>query len=571
MAAFIAQPIIEDLLQRTDLVALVDGYVPLKKRGNSYLACCPFHNEKTPSFYVIPKKQFYHCFGCKESGNAISFIMRHLNQSFVEAIHTLAMQHGMALPETSTPLQQTKNAYSLLAEVNTYYQQQLKKQASEAIQYLQSRGLNGETAKRFQLGYAHPSWHSLESAFLKDKSDLITTGMLIQKENGKTYDRFRNRIMFPIQDKQGRIIGFGGRALEKDQTPKYLNSPETMLFQKNRELYGLYQVLQQPRQMSDPILVVEGYLDVLALAQQGISNAVATLGTATSTFHIQLLAKYTKQILFCFDGDRAGKQALWRALESSLPHLHTGLDIGFIFLPDGEDPDSLIRKEGQASFMARISNPIPLHHFFLDTVSQNINLSTPAGITQLIQKVKPYLANLQDSVYKEYLLEDLARLTHIEGHRLQNLLATNITTVTKRQTPITRTPIRIAIALLLQHPEIYQICKDKITLQAFDTPKLKIIKTILEAIAESPEINTASLIELWRHTAIFDSINKLAAWDTQVPESALTKECLDTLLFLEKQEQDQKIKAMIEKSRRTGLSLEERMRLQTMLKIRLTD
>lgn len=570
MSGLIPQSFIDELLNRSDLVELIDGYVPLKKRGNSHVACCPFHSEKSPSFNVHAKKQFYHCFGCGESGNAISFLMRYLNQGFVEAVETLATRLGLSIPrDDQEKRQQTQTLYQLLDKVSSHYQKTLKNQAPEAIQYLQQRGLNGETAALFQLGYAAQGWHGLETFFKNQQKELIATGMLIKKEDGKTYDRYRQRIMFPIHDRHGRIIGFGGRALSSKQTPKYLNSPETVIFQKSRELYGLHQVLSNKTNNLDAIIIVEGYMDVIALAQHGISNAVATLGTATSTWHIQLLAKHTKTLIFCFDGDKAGKTAAWRALESSLPHLTGGLDARFIFLPEGQDPDSFLRTQGKENFLAFLGSSTALQQFFFETLSQGINLSTAAGKTQLINAIKPHLTNMPESSYKQILIDNLARLTHIESHRLNNLIQSSepLPQQTKSST-ITRTPIRIAIALLLQNPEIFSECKMALDSAIFENPELRILKTLLQHISATPNVNTAMLVESWRNSPHFESMNKLASWNHQVPEQEMIKEFTDTLLFLEKQHYSKKIQQLIEKSRQEGLDKQEQQTLQEMLKMR---
>jgi DNA primase len=573
MSGLIPQLFIDELLHRTDLVELIDGYVPLKKRGHSYIACCPFHNEKSPSFNVVPKKQFYHCFGCGESGNAISFIMSHLNQGFIEAVGTLAARLGLTIPRTS---QLEKNntlndLYKLLASVSLYYQKTLKFEGQVAINYLQTRGLSGEMAKLYQLGFAHEGWHNLEKAFPKNQKDLITTGMLIKNEEGKIYDRYRNRIMFPIHDRHGRIVGFGGRVLDKEQKPKYLNSPETILFQKSRELYGLHQVLNQDKS-PQYIIVVEGYMDVIALAQHGIRNGVATLGTATSAHHIQLLAKHTKTLFFCFDGDNAGKQAAWRALESSLSYLNQGLDVSFMFLPDDHDPDSLVRSEGKEHFLNRLKQAIPLHRFFLDNLSKNINLFNPSGRTQLINLAKPFLQKMSEGSYKQLLIDDLARMTHIENHRLNQLIhdqKSNAKTMELSQkVTLSRTPMRIAVALLLQHPEIYAQSIQKINPNLLDNNECEILLKLLHQLKVTPQANTASLIELWRNHHYFEFINQLAAWNHQVPEQELVKEFIDIIIFLQKQNQELLIRQLIDKSRQTGLTKIERLNLQKMLQER---
>lgn len=572
MSGLIPQPFIDDLLYRTDLVELIDSYVPLKKRGNSHIACCPFHNEKSPSFNVVAKKQFYHCFGCGASGNAISFVMNYLNQGFIDAVETLATRLGLTVPREGQTEKNNASSdhYKLLSAVSLYYQKILKQEGQSAIQYLRGRGLSGEIAKCYQLGFATEGWHNLEKAFPRNHRELIATGMLIKNEDGKVYDRYRNRIMFPIHDRHGRIIGFGGRVLDAEQKPKYLNSPETVIFQKNRELYGLHQILSQQKSV-DYIIVVEGYMDVIALAQHGIMNAVATLGTATSTYHIQLLAKHTKSLIFCFDGDNAGKQAAWRGLENSLPHLNLGLDASFMFLPDEHDPDSLVRTEGKESFLTRLKQATPLHRFFFDSLAKDLNLLKPAGKTQLINLAKPFLQKMNEGSYKQLLIEDLARLTHIETHRLEQLITDQSkNTIQKQMITITRTPIRIAVALLLQHPDIYAQSIQHIDSNLLNPEEHELLLTVLQQLAANPKANTATLIESWRNHPYFDSINKLAAWDHQVPEQELLKEFIDIVLFLQKQSSESLIRQLLNKSRQHGLSESEKIKLQEMLKKRHT-
>ncbi|KTD01221.1 DNA primase [Legionella feeleii] len=569
MSGLIPRPFIDELLHRTDIVELIDGYVPLKKSGHSFVACCPFHSEKTPSFNVVAKKQFYHCFGCGASGNAISFVMSYLNQGFTNAVETLASRLGMQVPREgdSEKNQQSLSLYQLLNRVSQFYQKTLKNQGQVAIDYLRQRGLSGEIAKLYQLGYAPPGWQTLETQFKNNKAELITTGMLIQKDDGKTYDRYRHRIMFPIHDRHGRIIGFGGRAIEASQKPKYLNSPETTIFQKSRELYGLHQILQQQVTI-DAILVVEGYMDVIALAQYGITNAVAALGTATSTYHIQLLSRHTKQLIFCFDGDAAGRQAAWRALESCLPHLNNGLDASFIFLPDGQDPDSLVRAEGQNAFRERLEKATPLNRFFLDTIAAAIDTNSAAGKSQLINAAKPYLLKMPEGPYKQLLVDEIARMTRIENHRISQLTQDQGSEKINDIKTITRSPLRLAIALLIQHPEIFAACQSQISFEWVDSKEQEILQKLIHHVAQYPESNTASLVELWRDTAFFEPISKLAAWDHQVPEKALTKEFIDIILFLQKQNLENKINQYIAKSRNQGLTISERLALQEMLQQR---
>lgn len=572
MSGIIPRPFIDELLNRIDIVEFIDSLLPLKKQGSSFTACCPFHHEKTPSFNVIAKKQFYHCFGCGASGNAISFAMSYLHQNFPEAIETLAARVGMTVPREGNlqKHQQSQNLYQLLDKVAAYYQQQLKKtEAHEAIDYLKQREINDETITRFQLGFSPAGWHTLESVFKSKTQELITSGMLIQRDDGKIYDRYRQRIMYPIHDRHGRMIGFGGRSIHADQKPKYLNSPETAIFQKSRELYGLHQIIKTQSPVKN-ILIVEGYMDVIALAQHGILNAVATLGTATSTYHIQLLSKHTQQLIFCFDGDAAGKQAAWRALESSLPHLNSGLDASFIFLPDGHDPDSLVREEGPDKFLQRIQEAMPLNQFFFTTLTLSIDISTLSGKSQLINLIKPYLLKMNEGPYQQLILNELARLTRIDTDRLSQLAATQQPAqVSQAPAQATiRTPIRIAVALLLQYPNIYHENAHIFTDTLIDGLQQSTLKKILTHISKAPNINTGILLESFRDSAEFDALTQLAAWDHQVPEQALTHECLDTVIFLAKQEQEHKIQELIKKSRQQGLEQEERLSLQKMLRQR---
>ncbi|CDZ76722.1 DNA primase [Legionella massiliensis] len=570
MSGLIPQPFLDELLSRTDLVELVDSYVPLKKRGNSFIACCPFHSEKTPSFNVVAKKQFYHCFGCGASGNAISFVMSYLNQGFTDAVETLAARLGMQVPKDgkAEKNQQSLSLYQLLTRVSQFYQQTLKTNGQAAIDYLRQRGLSGEIAKLYQLGYAPSGWQTLEAKFRANRNELIATGMLIQKDDGKTYDRYRHRVMFPIHDRHGRIIGFGGRVLDNEQKPKYLNSPETAIFQKSRELYGLHQILQQQTAISN-FVIVEGYMDVIALAQHGIRNAVATLGTATSSYHIQLLSKHSKRLIFCFDGDAAGRQAAWRALESCLPELNSGLDAGFIFLPEEHDPDSLVRAEGSENFKLRLENATPLNRFFLDTIAKEIDTFSHAGKSQLINAAKPYLLKMQDGPYKQLLLNELSRMTHIENYRILQIINDNLAIKAEESSKkITNSPIRLAIALLIQNPEIFKACQDKIDISSLDSKEQEVLQKLLSQVEKSPEANTATLIEAWRDTSYFTALGKLAGWEHQEPEEELVKKFTDIILFLQKQNLENKINQYLAKSRNQGLTVSERHMLQEMMKQR---
>jgi DNA primase len=569
MSGLIPQTFIDELLNQTDIVELIDSFVPLKKRGKSHIACCPFHQEKSPSFNVVSKKQFYHCFGCGASGNAISFVMNYQHINFVEAIQQLAQRLGLSIPQANkTEKTQTSLNYSqLLGKVCIHYQQTLKT-SPQAIAYLKGRKITGEIAKTFQLGFAPDGWQFLETTIRGTKAELIATGMLVPKENGSSYDRYRNRIMFPIHDRHGKIIGFGGRSIDKNHKPKYLNSPETVLFQKNRELYGLYQALQHTIS-AEYIIIVEGYLDVIALAQASIGNVVATLGTATSTYHIQLLRKYTKKIIFCFDGDEAGNKAAWRALENSLSYLNTDLEITFCFLPEGEDPDSIIRQDqGKRIFEENLEKSLSFHQYFFNSLKKNVDLSKMAGRGQFVNLTKPYLEKIPPGAYRELVIEELGRYTRIELHRLNALLEEKKFDKLKGlDFSIARSPLRVVIALLLQNPEIFTVCQAQIK-QYYKDIKNRIFRKIIQLIAENPAINTAKLVESWRNSSAFESINKLAFWDHQVPEQALQKEFIDILRFLARQDEEGLVQELLVKAREQGLNDEERIQLQAMLKQR---
>lgn len=573
MQGLIPRPFIDELLSKIDLVELIDAYVPLKKRGLNYLACCPFHQEKTPSFNVIPKKQFYHCFGCGESGNAISFVMQHLHQSFPQAIETLAAKAGMVVPRDTMPdrIKQAHSLHSIMQKLAEFYQQTLRTQQGQAaITYLKQRGITGSIAKRYQIGYAPPGWHTLEEHLPGHRKELLATGMLIQKDNHRTYDRYRHRIMFPIHDRHGRITGFGGRSLDSEQQPKYLNSPETALFQKSHELYGLYQVLQTHTHLSS-ILIVEGYMDVIALAQFGIDYAVATLGTATTAHHIQLLSKHTQDLRFCFDGDRAGRQAAWRALETSLAYLDSGVQIYFVFLPENHDPDSFIRAQGRNAFEDLLQTAVPLHQYFFTSLLKTIDLTDLTGKNRLIHAAKPYFSKIPIGPYKTLLIAELARYTRIDSDRIEQLLQEKIPVPIQDVGPTVaqwqRTPLRIALALIIQNP---QLCANLSHLEPLLSTEAEqaLFITILHHLAQHPHLNTAMLLEHFRESPWFESLIQYAAWDHQVPETAQATELTEILRFLTKKQSESQIRHLIDKSKQQGLSTEERQQLQEMLRER---
>ncbi|MFZ5724546.1 MAG: DNA primase [Pseudomonadota bacterium] len=424
MAGRIPQSFVDDLLARTDIVGVIEARVPLKRAGRNYTACCPFHKEKTPSFSVSPDKQFYYCFGCGATGNAVGFLMEYERRSFPEAVQELADRAGLTVPHEGSDddghAARNRALYDALHDADRFFQEQLRKNPlrERAVNYLKGRGLTGEIARRFGLGYAPPGWDNLLAANGTDDSRkrlLVDSGLVVEQD-GKTYDRFRDRVMFPIRDPRGRVIGFGGRIIG-DGKPKYLNSPETPVFHKGRELYGLYEAKQANRTL-DRLLVVEGYMDVIALAQQGITNAVATLGTACTEDHIDLLFRQCSEIVFCFDGDNAGRKAAWRALEAALPKLLDGRSSRVLFLPAEHDPDSLVRAEGPAAFNARLAQADSLDDVLLRELAARVDLARTDGRARLAALARPYLAKIPGEIFKALVTQKLADLAQVDPRLL---------------------------------------------------------------------------------------------------------------------------------------------------------
>jgi len=426
MAGLIPQNFIDDLLSRANIVDVIDKRVSLKKTGKNYTACCPFHNEKSPSFSVEPEKQFFYCFGCGEGGNVLGFIMKFDSVDFPQAIEILAQEYGLDVPREESPAQK-KNAARLseihdtLLKSNAFYQEQLRshKNRGAAIEYLKRRGVSGEIARDFNLGFAPEGWDNLSSHYVgspKGRENLLKAGLVLDrksKDNDNTfYDRFRNRIMFPIRDSRGRTVAFGGRVLG-DEKPKYLNSPETLVFQKGSELYGLYEAKKHKASI-EKFVIVEGYMDVIALAQMGIRNTVATLGTATSAHHLVKLFRIVSAVIFCFDGDSAGRKAAWRALETSLPQMEDGRQISFLFLPDNEDPDTLVRKIGKEAFNELIDNAMPLEEFLFNKLSSDLDLESFQDRGKLSKLAKPLLNQIPNGIFSILVRKRLAEILEIE-------------------------------------------------------------------------------------------------------------------------------------------------------------
>jgi DNA primase len=569
MSGRISREFIDDLLVRVDIVDLIDSHVPLKKTGNNYVARCPFHTEKTPSFSVNRNKQFFHCFGCGASGNAISFLMDFSHLDFIEAVEDLANFAGIDVQRESLDINSAykkddlSNLYLLMDRVAAFYVEQLRL-TPKAIEYLKARSVKGEIARDFILGYAPDKWNALTEKF--DQQLLIDAGLLVIKDDGRAYDRFRDRIMFPIRDKRARIIGFGGRVID-DSLPKYLNSPETSLFHKGKEVYGLYELLEK-NSKPQRILIVEGYLDVIALAQYGINYAVAALGTAASQAHLDLLFRFSSELVFCFDGDRAGREAAWRAMESTFSCLKDGRQMRIMILPNNHDPDSLVREEGLSVFTVRMQSAQPLSDYFFEHVTEELNLSEMEGRAQLIGKAKPYLEKLSEGVFREMMFD---RLKELSGQSSLDSLENLVVGDFAKQKPLQFEPsrlssARVAIALLLQRPSLAEIVIQKdIDWNGLEFRGIQLFKNILEVIGDKKSINTAVLIEHYRDTNEEKSVKALALLDVYVSDDKIEDVFCDALNVLLKQARDVGISKLLAKAQAKSLEMEEQALLIKML------
>ncbi|MEX5409551.1 DNA primase [Atlantibacter hermannii] len=570
MAGRIPRVFINDLLARTDIVDLVDARVKLKKQGKNYHACCPFHNEKTPSFTVNGEKQFYHCFGCGAHGNAIDFLMNYDKLEFVETVEELAAMHNLDVPyEAGTgPSQierhQRQNLYQLLDGLSTFYQLSLtQSNASDAREYLSRRGLSADVISRFAIGYAPAGWDNVLKRFggnEENRQSLIDAGMLVTNDRGRSYDRFRERVMFPIRDKRGRVIGFGGRVLGDGQ-PKYLNSPETDIFHKGRQLYGLYEA-QQSSPEPARLLVVEGYMDVVALAQYDINYAVASLGTSTTADHIQLLFRVTNNVICCYDGDRAGRDAAWRALETALPYMTDGRQLRFMFLPDGEDPDTLVRKEGKDAFEARMEQAQPLSTFLFNSLMPQVDLSTPDGRAQLSTLALPLITQVPGETLRIYLRQELGKkLGILDDSALERLMPKQADAAVRAAPTLKRTTMRILIGLLLQNPELAPQVPPLDALDKDKLPGLGLFAELVNTCLSQPGLTTGQLLEQYRGTKESATLEKLSMWDDIADKDIAEKTFTDSLNHMFDSMLEQRQEELIARERTHGLSSEERREL----------
>ncbi len=565
MAGRIPRNFIDDLLNRVDIVEVIDSRVPLKKKGRDYWACCPFHGEKTPSFSVSPGKQFYHCFGCQKSGNAIGFLMDYDHMEYVEAIETLAGTLGLEVPreEGHAPArpkpQGLDSMFELMENCSNYYQAQLR-QSQPTIEYLKGRGISGQTAKAYGIGYAPPGFHNLSG----DEKMLVETGMMIRKDNGSAYDRFRHRLMFPIRDRRGRTIAFGGRVIDPEDNPKYLNSPESELFHKGEEIYGLYEMKRAVTNIGR-IYITEGYMDVVALAEHGVETAVATLGTAINNRQIEGLFRVCRNLVFCFDGDAAGKKAAWRSLEQCLPSLKEGRLASFLFLPEGQDPDSYIGAHGKEAFERLVDDASTLTDFLFQTLLGECNIKTLEGRSQFLDRLRPYFGQIPlQSLRDQILAEVETRLgQRVDGRMLRLLGADKPETERPLRLPEQHwTPTRLAINLLLKKPALAHTTGTHHELADSGIPGVDLLLKILDRIHDEPEITTQNLLDRFQGDEHQNHLYKLAAMEPAMDDdSSLERMFEDSLQRLQKQYIDHRQKTLISKLQ-SGEALSEAEKLE---------
>jgi DNA primase, catalytic core len=585
MRGLIPDSFIDELLARVDIVDVIERRVPLKKAGREWTACCPFHNERSPSFYVSPAKQFFHCFGCGAHGSALKFLMDYERLEFPDAVEELAQTVGLKVPREggrdAAPREDKTDLYALLDAAASWYEGELPRNA-DAQAYCKKRGLDAETIKRFRLGWAPAGYDGVIKSLGNSERRmqlLNEAGMVASSERGSKYDRFRERLMFPILDRRGRVIAFGGRIIEKSgegspvldpraqdarksDGPKYLNSPETPLFHKGRELFALWQVKQANANLQR-IVVVEGYMDVIALHQAGLPIAVATLGTATTPEHTEVLFRAAPDVVFCFDGDRAGRAAAWKALESALPRLRDGRQAYFLFLPDGEDPDSLVRKEGRAGFEQRIKQAMPLSDYFFNELSHDVEMGSLDGRARLAERARPLIAKLPDGAFRDLMAQELEKRS---GARAMLQADPAAYRAVQRPVAVQRSLVRSAISLLLAQPGLADLVEKPYRFLSLDKPGVGLLAELLDIARSRPGINSAMLVEHFAERPEYPSLQKLMA-ALSVGEPEIQR--LEFLSALERMEHQSLIQRRNSLSaRRDQLSDDEKAELRTLLPLR---
>ena len=594
MSGRIPQSFIDDLVGRTDIVELIGARVPLKKSGREFKACCPFHDEKSPSFWVSPDKQFYHCFGCGAHGTSLGFLMNYDRLSFPEAIEELASRAGVEIPRDTRPddgrNREDADLAALMARVAAHWAQQLPGNR-RAAEYIARRGLSPETLQKFGIGYAAQSWNDVLQRFgaqARDRQALLAAGLVIERDaaagpgGDKLYDRFRDRIMFPIRDARGRVIAFGGRIIDQGE-PKYLNSPETSLFHKGRELYGLYEV-RQSRQTLRRLMVVEGYMDVVRLHQAGIEYAVATLGTATTPEHLTRAFRRVNEIVFAFDGDRAGRAAAWRALNNALPEVREGRQLRFLFLPEGHDPDTLVGAEGKQAFEQRLEGALPLSEYLVQEITAQADLAHADGRARFAEIARPLVARIPEGVYRELLIERLAEAIRLPSNRLKELwAAANTAAPARRDESARESPrsapragqsagrgglMRQAVLTLVHHPRIATelAAADLETLAELDEPGADILRALIEDLRRTPCTSTGQLLERWRDRPEAERLNRLAAIETLIADAAAAlREFRNALSRMQAEQWKRRLDLLLEKEKAEGLAADERQELQRLI------
>jgi DNA primase len=590
MAGRIPQHFIDELVARTDIIEVIGGRVQLKRAGREYKACCPFHDEKTPSFTVSPDKQFYHCFGCGAHGTALGFLMEFDHLGFVEAVEELAARAGLDVPREGGDAgvaRPNEDLYVALERAALLFRQSLSAEP-RAREYLAGRGLTPESLARFGIGYAPARWDALldrYGASAGERQTLLRAGLIIERSEGGHYDRFRDRIMFPIRDVRGRTIGFGGRVLDKSE-PKYLNSPETELFHKGRELYGLYEARQATRSLTR-LLVVEGYMDVVRLHQAGVTCAVATLGTATTPEHLQRIFRLAGEVVFCFDGDRAGRAAAWRALENAVSEVKQGRQLRFLFLPEGHDPDTLVGEEGAQAFEARIAAAVPLSDYLIGELASRCDVGSVDGRARLVELARPLIRRIPSDVYRELLTAELAAAVGMVAGRLGELLGAGGATVAEDggarrvAPPRGRAPagaagvgrgnlVRQAISLLVHHPSAAAAPVDLAALATVDRPGVPLLLELLTQLREDPAASTAVLLERWRDRPDHAPLARLAAAESLVTDAAVASAELASALarLVAEENPSQRLDALLARAREAELSEAEKLELTELLRAR---
>ncbi|HXH54347.1 MAG TPA: DNA primase [Gammaproteobacteria bacterium] len=577
MTGQIPQSFIEELLARTDIAEIIGGRISLRRAGANFIACCPFHQEKTPSFTVSVTKQFYHCFGCGVSGDAIQFLTEHDGLHFVEAVETLASRAGLVMPigtQESNQAARSTPVYEILAEAAVFYQTQLRKHvaAEKAHHYLKKRGLTGQIAKQFGLGFAPPGWDALIKHLGADqtrKEALILAGLVVKKEAGRYYDRFRDRILFPIRDRRGRVVGFGGRVMGSEGEPKYLNSPETLVFNKGSELYGLYEARLGNRALTS-LLVVEGYMDVVSLAQFGIKNVVATLGTAVTEKQVDALFRQASELIFCFDGDKAGQAAAKRALPLILPHMKEGRRVRFMLLPAGEDPDSLVRKLGQVAFLDRVERASLLSDFLFEDLTAHLDLHHLDSRAQLVTLAKPLIKLVPPGVLQQMLYDRLAELAGVSPQVLQtkygNQKKNTVSNRAVRELALPPSPAYQLVAMMLEHRELVLKAGESTEFRGLEMAGVNLLCAAIEILRFDSTIGIEAFKEQLPENCIsqfsYDALKRIV---DRIPPGGVDQEFLGALQNLRGAAQEQAMESLLIKAKTGVLSTDEKAQLKNLL------